>query len=208
MLEKSLLREDQTQEFGFAPGGRPAEEPDEELIWRARLGDESAFRVMVERYQNQVAATVIGMLGRGPEADDVGQETFIRFYRSLHRIRGESSLGTYLTRIAINLCLDAMRRQTKRRFWFRMDLDEEPLPEELMIEDSPDVESGERREQVQRAIQSLDPKHRAVVVLRMISGCSTRETAQLLKIPTGTVLSRLARAQEKLRRMLQPLIIE
>jgi RNA polymerase sigma-70 factor, ECF subfamily len=206
LLENPLLRVDQTEDFGIKPDGMGAMDPDEELIRFARLGDEAAFRMLVERYQDRVAATVIGMLGRGPESDDIGQETFIRLFRSLDRIRGESSLGTYLTRIAINLCLDAARRQQKRRFWFRMDDNEEPLPQELIVENSHDIESNERQERVRQAIQTLDPKHRAVVVLRMISGYSTKETAQLLMIPAGTVLSRLARAQDKLRRILRPLI--
>jgi RNA polymerase sigma-70 factor, ECF subfamily len=205
-MEHLLLQANQANDWASVPGGRSATEPDEVLIRRARDGEDSAFRVLVERYQDRVAATVIGMLGSGAEADDVGQETFIRFYKSLANIRGESSLGTYLTRIAINLCFDAVRRRTRRRFWFRLDGDEEALPVELIVESSGDVECSERRERVQRAIQALDTKHRAVVVLRMISGYSTRETAQLLQIPEGTVLSRLSRAQEKLRHLLQPLM--
>ena len=88
--------------------------PDEELLERARGGDDRAFRVLVDRYQGVVAATVTGMLGLGDDAEDVGQETFIRFHRSLDRFRGESSVATSLTRIAINLSLTALKR---RRRW-------------------------------------------------------------------------------------------
>jgi RNA polymerase sigma-70 factor, ECF subfamily len=179
---------------------------DTELIQRTLMGDESAYRTIVERYESQVAATVIGMLGSGPESEDVGQETFIRLYRSLKNIRGESGLGTYLTRIAINLCLDSTRRLQRRRHWFRIDDTDEALPEGLTTEEGGRIEASERKEWVARAVCSLDPKHRAVVVLRMISGYSTRETAELLDIPVGTVLSRLSRAEEKLRLILRPLI--
>ncbi|SVD24097.1 uncharacterized protein METZ01_LOCUS376951, partial [marine metagenome] len=79
------------------------ESTDTAFIDRAREGDETAFRVLVERYEPQVAATVVGMLGPGDEADDVGQETFVRFYRALAKFRGDAALGTYLTRIAMNL---------------------------------------------------------------------------------------------------------
>jgi RNA polymerase sigma-70 factor, ECF subfamily len=182
--------------------------PDADLIRRSLGGDETAFRAIVERYQDRVAATAIGMLGVGAEAEDVGQETFIRLYRALSKIRGESSLGTYLTRIAINLSLDAARRRQKRRFWFRIGESEDVLPPELVVEDREADEQSERRDWVQRAVLRLEPKHRAVVTLRLIQGYSTLETASLLGIPEGTVLSRLSRALDKLRPLLRPLTEE
>ena len=102
----------------MAPSRRPggANQSDEELLRSARAGDEEAFRSLVERYEHKVAATVIGMLGPGDEADDVGQETFIRFYRAMGNYRGEARLGTYITRIAINLSLKALKR---RRTWVK-----------------------------------------------------------------------------------------
>jgi RNA polymerase sigma-70 factor, ECF subfamily len=179
---------------------------DIELVRQASAGDDQAFRQIVERYKNRVAAVIIGMLGRGPEADDIGQETFIRLHQSLAKIRGDSSLGTYLIRIAINLCVDATRKQRRWRYWFWTDDSDEIPPVELTVENGAAIESNERKEFVHRALQTLDPKHRAVVVLRMIEGYSTKETAALLNVPIGTVLSRLSRAQERLRTILKPLI--
>jgi RNA polymerase sigma-70 factor (ECF subfamily) len=171
---------------------------DRELVDRARGGDEAAFRVIVERYEPRVAATVVGMLGPGDEAEDVGQETFIRLYRSLDRFRGDASLGTYLTRIAINRSLTALRR---RRRWtsrfVRKDDGERELPDAAGdLRTEIDREDDARR--VHRAIDRLSPDHRAVVVLRMIDGCSTREAAAILGVPPGTVMSRLARALGRL----------
>lgn len=180
---------------------------DQELIEAARAGDHTAFRYLVERYESVVAATAIGMLGQGTEADDVGQETFIRLFKSLERFRGDAELKTYLTRIAINLSLDALRKRKRNRFWFWSDEQEEArLPVELSIDTSQDIDATERKEWVRRAIGALDEKHRAVVVLRMIQGYSTAETAEMLKIPAGTVLSRLSRAQDKLRLLLKPFV--
>jgi hypothetical protein len=68
--------------------------PDGDLLERARGGDHAAFRTLVERYEQVVAATVIGMLGPGAESEDVGQETFIRFYTALNRFREEATAGT------------------------------------------------------------------------------------------------------------------
>ena len=149
-----------------------------------------------------MAATVIGMLGYGPEAEDIGQETFIRFYQSLNKFRGESSIGTYLTRIAINLSLNELRRRKRRRKYFASQL-------KGRIEDIPDVRAMRDERQIQEivrmGIQKLEPKFKTVIVLRLIDGYSTQETAEILKIPVGTVLSRLARAQMKLRDILKPL---
>ena len=105
------------------------ESTDSALIDRARAGDETAFRTLVERYESQVAATVVGMLGPSEEADDVGQETFVRFYQALGKFRGEAALGTYLTRIAMNLSLNAIKRRQKQRwrFW-SLDDDKKPRP--------------------------------------------------------------------------------
>lgn len=178
---------------------------DDELLRRARDGDQRAFRLLVERYESVVAATVIGMLGPGQEADDVGQETFIRFYRSIDRYRGDASLKTYLTRIAINQSLKALKKRKRwhERFFSR---DEESGAELAEAVETTDVlGERERREMVQAALQTLNPTHRSVVVLRIMEGYDTRETAELLGVPQGTVMSRLARALEKLEPVLRPL---
>lgn len=172
---------------------------DEDLVKDAREGDNRAFKELVRRYESVVAATVIGMLGNCAEAEDIGQETFIRFYRSLKNFRGESSIKTYLTRIAINLSLNEIKRRKRKRLLYTR----KPLEEFHDIADPKTrTEEGIDPEIVQRAVQNLDDDFRAVVVLRLIDGYSTAETAEILGIPLGTVLSRLARAQKKLREAL------
>ena len=178
---------------------------EQELVRKAKNGDKNAFRELVKQNEHRVAATVIGMLGNCPEADDVGQETFIRFYQSLDRFRGESSVGTYLTRIAINLSLNELKRQKRRHMHFF------PKGEEIMekaADKNDPKKKKELKEIVHAGIDQLDPKHRAVVVLRLIEGYSTKETAQILRLPVGTVLSRLARAQKQLKAILTPLYWE
>lgn len=170
---------------------------DEELLDRARAGEDRAFGLLVARYEGVVASTVIGMLGPGDEAEDVGQETFIRFHRAMERFRGESSLTTYLTRIAINLSLTAIRR---RKRW--SDRFKGSTIAAARVSSSDDPETGlDRRlraEWLWGGINQLSAGHRAVVVLRMIDGYSTRETSRILGAPEGTVMSRLARAMERL----------
>lgn len=179
---------------------------DEELLRRAREGDQHAFRMIVERYEEPVAATVVGMLGRGADADDVGQETFIRLYRSLGRFRGDSSLKTYVTRIAINQSLKALKKRQRwrqRLFSTSEDATEEVL---LKVEAKDELGERERKAMVEDALRVLSPEQRSVVVLRLLEGYDTRETADLLGIPQGTVMSRLARALEKLEPVLRPML--
>ena len=174
---------------------------DSELIERARGGSERAFKELVERYEGTVAATVVGLLGWGPEADDIGQETFIRLYKSLHKFRGESSLGTYITRIAMNESLKALKRRQKRRQRF---MSEESRNKPAIFENN-ERDERERRDLVNHGLQQLSEEQRLVVVLRFIDGYSTKETAKILGIPQGTVMSRLSRALEKLEHHLEGL---
>lgn len=174
---------------------------DDQLIKAAQQGDEQAFKQLIKQYESRVASTVIGMLGKCPEAEDVGQETFIRFYQSLNNYRGEAGVGTYLTRIAINLSLNELKRRHRKSLLFFRKLSDEDL--KISDEDN-QTEVNDKKELVHQAIQQLDPKFRAVIVLRLMDGYSTAETAAILKLPLGTVLSRLARAQEKLKQILLP----
>jgi RNA polymerase sigma-70 factor (ECF subfamily) len=177
--------------------------PDDVLVDRARRGDDTAFARLVDRYESQVAAVIVGMLGDGPEAEDVGQETFLRFYRALDQFRGDASVGTYLTRIAINQALKASKR---RQRWYQRFLPRDDAPPEAEPTGnlSDDVDTADVQEQVHAALQQIDDKHRAVVVLRMLQGYSTRETASMLDVPEGTVMSRLSRGLDKLEPLLAP----
>jgi len=177
---------------------------DSELIEKAKHGEDVAFGELVSRYEQQVAGTVKGMLGDNAAAEDVGQETFIRFYRSLEKFRGDSALGTYITRIAINLSLNEIKKQKKiiSLFYSRDDEEKEfDVPEEKNPEDESDT-----KELVDKALLALKPEFRSVVVLRMLQGYSTKEAASILNVPAGTILSRLARAQKELRKILEPFV--
>ncbi len=177
---------------------------DLKLIGRTKEGDDSAFSELVRRYQQTVAKTVSGMLGPGHDAEDVGQQVFIRFFRALDDYRGEAALGTYLTRIAINLSLNELKRRKRMSLiFFRPP---ESFPEKYEIKGENTESEPDAEEVVTKALQNLEPKFRSVVVLRMIQGYSTKETAEMLKLPLGTVLSRLSRAQDKLKELLKDLI--
>lgn len=176
---------------------------DTELLSRARSGDTAAFRVLVERFEPIVAKVVIGMLGPGDDADDVGQETFIRFHRALQQFRGDAALATYLRRIAMNLSLNALKSRRRRALRF-VSRDQQAAPLDEPAEMAYDAERTERIAKVRDAVRQLGEKQRPVVVLRLLDGLSTRETADVLQLPQGTVMSRLARGMADLKRLLTP----
>lgn len=180
-----------------------AMDEEQRLVDGARNGDQAAFRELVERYEDLVGATVIGMLGPGAEAEDTAQLTFVRFYEALSRYQGSGGVAPYVTRTAINLSLNALDRRKRRRWRFLSRDEHRGLPEP---ETPPPATDEGRRKLVRHALDQLSPEHRAVVVLRIINGYSTVETANLLGVPTGTVLSRLSRAQERLKQILSPFL--
>jgi RNA polymerase sigma-70 factor, ECF subfamily len=172
------------------------------LVARARNGDDSACRRLVERHQAAVARTIFGMLGAGDDADDAGQDTFVRFFQSLDAFRGESSVRTYLVRIAMTTALNVLRSQRRRDLRFVSDdiaIDQAVDPTATI--EASDESQGER---IREALDRLNPEHRAVVVLRLLEERSTKETAEILQVPEGTVLSRLSRAVRQLRVTLGP----
>lgn len=173
------------------------------LINAARNGDLKAFEEIVEKHQRVVASTIISIIGKCPEAEDIGQETFIRFYNSLSRFRGESKIVTYLVKIAVNLSINELRR---RKSWNLLFVPNEIETNLSLFNDM--SEENQLKELVNNALQKLEPKLRSVIVLRLVDGFSTKETANILKIPVGTVLSRLSRAQQKLKKILSPVIKE
>lgn len=178
---------------------------DAELIADLRGGNLSAFSIIVQRYEGAVAATVIGMLGPGDEAEEVGQETMIKLYRSLDRFKGEAELKTYLTRIAINSSLDALRRRKRNLLrFFSAESEGDSAWEDRIASPSNHTKDFENRQLVQSALAQLKPEFRAVAVLRLMQGYSVEETADMLDIAPGTVLSRLSRARKQLMEILKP----
>lgn len=180
---------------------RKAEES--ELVRASIEGDKLAFGEIVQRYSKMVARTVKGMLGDSVFSEDIGQEVFIKLYHSLAEFRGEAKLSTYIQKIAINFTLNEIKR--RKRFFTTFS---QKGNNEMYEYEVPDFESEEKRdasEMVNKALMRLDPKFRIIVAMRMLQGYSTKETAEILDLPMGTVLSRLSRAQEQLKVILEKL---
>jgi RNA polymerase sigma-70 factor, ECF subfamily len=179
---------------------------DEIKLVRASLeGDKKAFGEIVERYRKMVARTVKSMLGDSLFAEDIGQEVFIKLYHSLPDFRGDSKLSTYIQRIAVNLTLNEIKR--RKRFFSMFSQKGNNEMYEFEVPDNETQDKRDAREIIDKALQSLDPKFRIIVSMRLLQGYSTKETAEILDLPLGTVLSRLSRAQEQLKDILKKLQI-
>jgi len=176
---------------------------DSELVKASIAGDKLAFGEIVERYRRMVARTVKGMLGDSVFAEDIGQEVFIKLYYSLSEFRGEAKLSTYIQKIAINLTLNEIKR--RKRFFSMFSQKGNSEMYEFEVADHESEEKRDSGELVNKALMSLDPRFRIIVTMRMIQGYSTKETAEILDLPLGTVLSRLSRAQEQLKEILEKL---
>lgn len=173
-----------------------------ELIKALKAGDESAYRTLMQTHKGLVYSTVVSMLGKVQEADDVAQDVFIRFFKGVHNFKGNSKISTYLTRIAINLSLNELERRKRNWKIFKKD---DNL--ELGINQKHVCQSDfDEREMVRMAIMKLSPKYRKIVVLRSLQGYTFKEVAETLDMPIGSVLSSYSRAQKKLFELLDPII--
>ncbi len=165
---------------------------DEWLVRRSKAGDREAFGQIVSRHQSAVYRVVRGILGDPAESEDVAQEVFLKAYAKLARFRGESSLFTWLYRIAVNEALRARRRRTPLPIEAAPEA-EVPPPEPESDEEAPTLRT------LQRLLARLPDDHRVIVTLRDLEGLSYQEVAETLEVPIGTVESRLFRARQELR---------
>ena len=171
--------------------------PDEKrLVQRIQKGDRRAFEEFLDSYGGRVHRLVRRYVDNPTDAEDVTQEIFCDLYRSLGQFRGDSALGTWVYRIAVNHCL----RHCQRSRTDSVPLEEQEIEAQDWRSDPQEAAvKGELSDQVQTALDGLGPHHADVVVLCELHGLTYRECAQVLDIPVGTVKSRLSNAIRRLR---------
>jgi len=202
----------QTQ-LGEAVTARYSALDDHELMVATRDGDETAFHELVRRYRTPITNYVHHMLNDYDMAVDLAQETFVRVFTSVHRYRANHSFSTYIYRIATNLAISELRRRKRWKMvslvsFFAPKDAEDPGDADLELPDQrslPEAEllEKERRQMVRRAVASLPEKYRSALVLRDIEELEYEQIAQILKLPLGTVKSRINRARNLLREKLR-----
>jgi RNA polymerase sigma-70 factor (ECF subfamily) len=171
---------------------------DHPLIQRFLAGEEAAFEGLVERYYQRIDRLAQHVVRHPTVAEDITQEVFLRAYRAIPRFRGEASFYSWLYRIAINLCLNHLRRQANR-----LSLAAEPEDAAVAADPSSLLEAQEQERLVRRAIDALPPHYRIAVILRDLEGLSYQEIADILGIPLGTVKSRINFGKRLLREKLR-----
>jgi RNA polymerase sigma-70 factor (ECF subfamily) len=180
-------------------GGREAA-----LVQRCAAGDEAACADLVAEHQRMVVQLAMNLLGDRDEALDLSQEVFLRVFRTIHRFRCQSTLRTWIYRIAVN------QARNKHRFWRRRHrADQVSLDEHVAAhgelpsggESTPDrlLAQKELAAQLKTALDRLPFDQRTAIVLREIDGLSYEEIAYSLGVAVGTVKSRLTRARQALR---------
>jgi RNA polymerase sigma-70 factor (ECF subfamily) len=180
-------------------GGREAS-----LVQRCAAGEELAYAELVAEHQRMVVQLAVNLLGDRDEALDLSQEVFLRVFRTIHRFRGQSSLRTWIYRIAVN------QARNRHRFWRRRHrADQVSLDAHMAAhgeffsagESGPDrvLARKELAERVYHALDALPFDQRTAIVLREIDGLSYDEIAYSLGVAVGTVKSRLTRARHALR---------
>ncbi len=187
---------------------------DEVLIYSFKTGDYSAFEKIVLKYQDRVYNLCYRFLGDRQEAEDSAQDIFIKVYKALKGFRFKSSFYTWLYRIVINTCKNRVKSLDYRRSKSRISMDDDEENRDYSISvvydqnDQPDIniEQKERISRIQKAINSLPPDQKMMVVLRDVEGLSYEEIASITNNRLGTVKSKLSRARLGLRSKLAGII--
>jgi RNA polymerase sigma-70 factor (ECF subfamily) len=179
---------------------------DEQMVERALSGDPEAFGEIVRRWERRIFALAYGMLGREEDARDATQETFLAAFRNLRGFRGDARVSSWLHRIAVNQCITRQRRAKVRgETALEDEAEKNAAVFALPIDASParSAEAIERSRAVRRAVGSLPPDLRQVVVMKEFEELTFQQIADALEIPLSTVKSRLYTALRQLQMRLQ-----
>ncbi len=183
-------------------------ESEKELIHRAQNGDKKAMAVIVKNNESLVYNTALKLLGNEQDAECVLQETFLKVFKALSGFKGESSLSTWIYRIATNFAL--MRLRARKKESVTSDITDDQINQDMLasfnqtVGNDPlrAVVNDELKQAMERAIQQLSPKFKSVFVLKDIDGYSLKEISEMLEMSLPAVKSNLHRARLALRNQL------
>ncbi len=199
------------EEYGPRGGGLLRQQSDEALMGRVARGGQDAFEILLDRYGDAVVTFCYAFLRNRESAEDIGQETFLRVYRSAARYKPLAKFTTWLYRIAANLCINELKKGKLRR---AISLDEPAgsdadgtrIVERIASDARLPLTEAELREAhtlVEKAIERLPEDQRATIVLVEHHNLSYREIADVLGVTVSAIKMRVKRARETLRDMLR-----
>ena len=183
---------------------------DDELVQLARRGELAAFEELVGRHRDKIYARAFSLTRNEDEAMDLSQSAWVKGWQRLQQFQGESSFATWMTRIVINLCLDYLRRQKRRRtesleaMAGENDGLEPHLPV-IPVNPTAGLERLELRRVIDDALDRLSVEHRTVLVLHEFEAMEYKDIAKTIGCSPGTVMSRLFYARRKMASLLADL---
>jgi RNA polymerase sigma-70 factor (ECF subfamily) len=186
---------------------------DEQLVKAAKRGDMGAFEELVARHRDKIYARAFSMMRNEEEAVDLSQEAWVKSWQRLKQFQGDSSFGTWMTRIVINLCLDQLRKRKRQRTESIEEMNEESGGVERQMpvvtaNPTERLERAELRKRIDAALGQLSHEHRTVLVLHEFEDLEYKEIAKTMECSIGTVMSRLFYARRKLAVLLANLKTE
>jgi RNA polymerase sigma-70 factor (ECF subfamily) len=176
---------------------------DQQLVAAAKRGDMAAFEELVARHRDKIYARAFSMMRNEDEALDLSQEAWVKSWQRLKQFQGDSSFGTWMTRIVINLCLDQLRRRKRQRTESIEEMSEESGGVErqmpvVNVNPTERLERGELRKKIDAALSQLSHEHRTALVLHEFEEMEYKEIARVMECSIGTVMSRLFYARRKM----------
>ena len=179
------------------------EPSDWHLVAQARSGDMEAFAVLVRRYEKPVVHFCYRMIGSLQDAQDIAQDSFVRVYRYLDRLKPDAKFSTVLFGMARNLTLNFLRDSGRRGRGRTESMTRHDETERLLEDSSRRPDQAARLKEIEglieQALDLLSPEHKEILMLRELQGLEYDAIATVIRCRKGTVKSRLARAREQLR---------
>ncbi len=182
---------------------------DEDLIRRFQDGDLYAFDAIVNRYKDQLLNFAYRFLGNMEEAEDVVQETFLRIFRNKHAYRQIAKFSTWVYTIAGNLAKTELRKRKRRKYVYISDMgfdDKDFEIEDVNADTEREVDSMIKEKYIQKAIDELPARFRQVILLVDVQELPYEEVSAIMRVPLGTIKSRVNRARLKLQDKLSDLM--
>jgi RNA polymerase sigma-70 factor (ECF subfamily) len=190
---------------------------DDRLMLQCQKGEAEAFNQIVQRHRTALVTFIARLLGDRETAEDLAQESLLRMYRAANRYKAEGStkFTTWMYHIASNLCKNELRNRNRRQRHFIVQTDDQlrlgqdliaTAPADPALQPDQQLVKKEQQSAVQNAISLLPETYRLPLVLRDIQGLSYNQVSATLKLPLGTVKSRINRARLMLKDLLKPVV--